>query len=196
MQGEEGVVTQLRQLWVESVFVLLGTLLLTASFAVFKYYTEMPNVRPPQRYTTQPFETYHFELARESGNGLLSLPACPPRNPIYEQALRTLVQIPRLGIAEVRYIRDLQYTFELASSAYMQSCLHMETMRFATKLMNDMQLLASEMYVVARRLDLSMQVRFPRECDDPMLTSNRMRGKSRYRIQQGHGTAGKGNKRR
>ena len=45
----------------------------------------------------------------------------------------------------------------------------------AAKFMEDMHLLASEMYAISRKLNLAMQVRFPRECDDPILTSNQLK---------------------
>lgn len=153
----------------EAFFIGLGVLLMGTSYAVYKHYTHMPNVRLPKRLDLKPLDTFQFHLARDSSSGLLHLPACPPAHLIFEQALTMLFKIPRLTYNQVRYIRDLQYTFDLALSAYMQACFNEETHRLAAKLMGDMHVLASELYAVSRRLKLTMQVRFPRECDDPML---------------------------
>lgn len=93
------------------------------------------------------------------------------------QAVQAVYKMPQLTADQIRYIRDLQYTFELAMSAYMMSCFNEETLPLAPKFMADMQDLASQMLAVARRLNLTMQVRFPRECDDPMLTANLIKTK-------------------
>lgn len=135
----------------------------------------MPNVSPPKRLSIKALDTFQFFLARDSNSGLLHLSPCPPSHPLYGQALKVLFDMPQLTYDQVRYLRDLQYTFELAMSAYVLACYNDETIRLAAKFMEDMHLLASEMYAIARRLNLSMQVRFPRECDDPILTSNQMR---------------------
>lgn len=159
----------------ESFFIILGFSLVILSYMIFKHYTYMPNVRPPKRLSVKPLDTFQFYLARDSNSGLLHLSPCPPSHPLYEQALRALYDMPELTYDQVRYLRDLQYTFELAMSAYILSCYNDETIRLAAKFMDDMQLLASEMYAIARRLNLAMQVRFPRECDDPVLTKNQFR---------------------
>lgn len=171
----------------ESFFIVLGIALLLTSYMLFKHFTYMPNVRPPRRLSVKPFDTFQFYLARDSNSGLLHLSPCPPNHPIYNQALRALYTIPQLTYDQVRYLRDLQYTFELASNSYMLSCFNDETIRLSAKFMDDMQLLASEMYAIARRLNLSMQVRFPRECDDPILVSNQMRSKPKQRVVVGSG---------
>ena len=160
----------------ESFFITLGLTLILISYAVFVRYTDMPNVRPPQRLSLKaPEETFHFFLERDASSGLLFLSSCPPTHSLYEQALHTLYDMPALTYDQVRYLRDLQYTFELAMSAYIVSCSNEETIRMAAKFMEDMHLLASEMYAISRKLNLAMQVRFPRECDDPILTSNQLK---------------------
>lgn len=159
----------------ESFFILLGLILLILSYAMYEHFTYMPNVRPPKRLSIKSLDTFQFFLARDSNSGLLHLSPCPPSHPLYNQALKALYDMPQLTYDQVRYLRDLQYTFELAMSAYVLACYNDETIRLAAKFMEDMHLLASEMYAIARRLNLSMQVRFPRECDDPILTSNQIR---------------------
>lgn len=159
----------------ESFFIVLGLVLLISSYAMYEHFTHMPNVRPPKRLSIKALDTFQFFLARDSNSGLLHLSPCPPSHPLYGQALKVLYDMPQLTYDQVRYLRDLQYTFELAMSAYVLACYNDETIRLAAKFMEDMHLLASEMYAIARRLNLSMQVRFPRECDDPILTSNQMR---------------------
>ena len=86
--------------------------------------------------------------------------------------------MPDLTFDQMIYLRNLQYTFELAMSAYVVACQNEETLRLAAKFMDDMHLLASEMYAISRRLNLAMQVRFPRECDDPILTANQPKQKA------------------
>lgn len=162
----------------ESFFVGLGFLLIIWSWLIFNHYTYMPNVRPPKRLTTKPMDTVHFYLSRDSNSGLLHLPPCPPAHPLYGQALKNLYEMPQLTFDQMIYLRNLQYTFELAMSAYVVSCQNQETVRLAAKFMDDMHLLASEMYAISRRLNLAMQVRFPRECDDPILTANQPRQKA------------------
>ena len=99
-------------------------------------------------------------------------------HPLFEQALKVLYDMPELTFEQVRYLRDLQYTFELAMSAYIISCFNDETIRLAAKFMDDMHILAKEMYAIARRLNLAMQVRFPRECDDPILVHNQIKAET------------------
>lgn len=159
----------------ESFFIVLGLVLVISSYLMYDHFTQMPNVRPPKRLSVKSLDTFQFFLARDSSSGLLQLSPCPPSHPLYEQALHLLYEKPELTNDQVRYLRDLQYTFELAMSAYILSCYNDETIRLAAKFMEDMHLLASEMYAIARRLNLAMQVRFPRECDDPILTSNQFR---------------------
>lgn len=159
----------------ESFFIVLGLILLISSYIMYGHFTHMPNVRPPKRLSIIALDTFQFFLARDSNSGLLHLSPCPPSHPLYNQALKVLFDMPQLTYDQVRYLRDLQYTFELAMSAYVLACYNDETIRLAAKFMEDMHSLASEMYAIARRLNLSMQVRFPRECDDPILTSNQMR---------------------
>lgn len=160
----------------ESFFITLGLTLVIVSYMVFVKFTYMPNVRPPKRLSLKvPEETFQFYLARDSSSGLLHLSPCPPTHPLYGQALKALYDMPELTYDQIRYLRDLQYTFELAMSAYIVSCSNDETIRLSAKFMEDMYLLASEMYAIARRLNLAMQVRFPRECDDPILTSNQLK---------------------
>lgn len=132
----------------------------------------MPNMYAPKQVAAKSLDTFQFYLARDSSTNLLIVPPCPPSNPIYMQSIHAIYKMPQLTYDQIRYIRDLQYTFELAMSAYMMSCFNEETLPLAPKFMEDMQVLASEMLAVARRLSLTMQVRFPRECDDPMLTAN------------------------
>lgn len=174
----------------ESFFVVLGAGLLAGSFWLFKHYTHMPNVKVPKRLSARSLDTFQFYLARDSATNLLLLPSCPPTHPIYIQAVKSVYSMPQLTFEQIRYIRDLQYTFELALSAYMEACFNEETHRLAAKFMEDMQVLASEMYAVARNLSLTMQVRFPRECDDPMLTANLIKAKPldfvRKRNRKGH----------
>lgn len=137
----------------------------------------MPNVWKPKLFETESLDTFQFFLTRESNTGLLILSPCPPTHPLYMQAIKALYAMPQLTFNQTIYLRDLQYTFELAMSAYMQACFNDETIRLAAKFMQDMHLLADELYAVARRLDLAMQVRYPRECDDPMLTANQLKNK-------------------
>ena len=138
----------------------------------------MPNVRPPKRLSIKPLDTVHFYLSRDLNSGLLHLSPCPPAHPLYSQALKNLDDMPDITFDQMIYLRNLQYTFELAMSAYVVACQNEETLRLAAKFMDDMHLLASEMYAIARRLNLAMQVRFPRECDDPILTANQPKHKS------------------
>lgn len=137
----------------------------------------MPNVRIPKRLSVRPFETPHFYLSRDSSSGLLHLSHCPPEHPLYRQALCNLYDMPELTFDQIIYLRNLQYTFELANSAYIIACQNQETVRLSAKFMDDMHVLASEMYAISRKLNLMMQVRFPRECDDPILTANQPRQK-------------------
>lgn len=161
----------------ETFFIVLGAVLLIFSFWLFKHYTNTPNLKAPKQVPAKSLDTFQFFLARDSATNLLILPPCPPSNPIYMQSIRAIYKMPQLTYDQIRYIRDLQYTFELAMSAYMMSCFNEETLSLAPKFMKDMQVLASEMLAVARRLSLTMQVRFPRECDDPMLTANLIKTK-------------------
>lgn len=177
----------------ESFFISLGFVLVIISYIMFVHYTHMPNVRPPQRLSMRaPEETFQFYLERDSNSGLLHLSPCPPAHPLYGQALKTLYDIPELTYDQVRYLRDLQYTFELAMSAYIVSCSNEHTVPLASKFMEDMHLLASELYAIARRLDLAMQVRFPRECDDPILTANQLKVNSQKKFKKKDGKKGSG----
>lgn len=142
---------------------------------MYHQFTDMPNVRPPKRLTTQPLDTVHFYLSRDSNSGLLHLPPCPPAHMLYGQALKNLYEMPELTFDQMIYLRNLQYTFELAMSAYLVACQNRETLRLAAKFMDDMHLLASELYAISRRLNLAMQVRFPRECDDPIIKARQPR---------------------
>lgn len=162
----------------ESFFVTLGFVLVITSYFLYCHFTYMPNVRPPKRLTLKPFDTVHFYLSRDSNSGLLHLAPCPPSHPLYWQALRGLYEMPDLTFDQMIYLRNLLYTFELAMSAYVVACQNEETLRLAAKFMDDMHLLASEMYAISRRLNLAMQVRFPRECDDPILTANQPKQKA------------------
>ena len=159
----------------ESFFVGLGSILIILSYILYENFTYQPNVRPPKRLSVKSLDTFQFNLARDSNSGLLNLSPCPPSHPLYEQAIIVLYEMPGLTYDQVRYLRDLQYTFELAMSAYVLACYNDETIRLAAKFMEDMHLLASEMYAIARRLNLAMQVRFPRECDDPILINNQIK---------------------
>lgn len=158
--------------------MILGLILVISSYIMFNHFTYMPNVRPPKRLSVKPLDTVHFYLSRDSNSGLLHLSPCPPSHPLYKQALMNLYDMPQLTFDQMIYLRNLQYTFELAMSAYIVACQNLETLRLAAKFMDDMHLLASEMYAISRRLDLAMQVRFPRECDDPILTANQPTHKS------------------
>ena len=175
----------------ETFFIVLGALLLIFSFWFFKHYTYMPNVKPTQKKAAKFLDTFQFYLKRDSATNLLILPPCPPSNPIYMLAVHAIYRMPQLTFDQIRYIRDLQYTFELAMSAYMMSCFNEETMPLAPKFMEDMKVLASEMLAVARRLSLTMQVRFPRECDDPMLTANLIKTKPFKMVKTPRSTVGK-----
>lgn len=159
----------------ESFFIILGLVLVIISYIVFDHYTYMPNVKPPKRLSVKSLETFQFFLARDLSSGLLHVSPCPPSHALYWQALNVLYDIPELTYDQVRYLRDLQYTFELAMSAYVVSCDNEEAIRLSAKFMEDMHLLASELYAIARKLDLAMQVRFPRECDDPILVTNQLK---------------------
>ena len=172
----------------ESFFIILGVILSISSYALYEHFTFMPNVRPPKRLSVRALDTFQFFLARDSSSGLLHLSPCPATHPLYDQAIRMLYDMPELTYDQVRYLRDLQYTFEMAMSAYSLACYNEETIRLAAKFMEDMHLLASEMYAIARRLNLSMQVRFPRECDDPILTSNQMKSNPTKNVKKSTGT--------
>ena len=166
------------KLILESFFVGLGSILVISSWLLYSHFTYMPNVRPPKRLSIKPLDTVDFYLSRDSNSGLLHLSPCPPSHPLYGQALKNLYDMPDLTFDQMIYLRNLQYTFELAMGAYVVACQNEETLRLAAKFMDDMHLLASEMYAISRKLNLGMQVRFPRECDDPILTANQPKQKA------------------